>query len=316
MSALLAVDGGQTGLRVAVVERGEPGEVTEVAGFSHGSADGWVAVASAVARARDALSVRGPVERVCLGLTGAPRPRELKQRLGALISDRLDGAEVWLGGDMVTAHAGALGGGPGVVVAAGTGTVVLGVAADGTAHRADGLGYLLGDDGSGFAIGRAGIRAALRAREGRGPATALLDAATTFFSGLDDLPHRVYTSASPVSDLAAFAAAIADAARAGDEVARAIWRDAVAALVSSTAAVVRRTFPDAAPGSVAVSHSGRLFLADDILLEPFKAAIAQRCTEARYREPAGDSLAGAARLAQEGLGRYASLMHATPGAVA
>jgi N-acetylglucosamine kinase-like BadF-type ATPase len=316
VSALLAVDGGQTGLRVAVVERGEPGEVTEVAGFSHGSADGWVGVASAVARARDALSVRGPVERVCLGLTGAPRPRELKERLGALISDRLDGAEVWLGGDMVTAHAGALGGEPGVVVAAGTGTVVLGVAADGTTHRADGLGYLLGDDGSGFAIGRAGIRAALRAREGRGPATALLDEATRFFGGLDDLAHRVYSSTSPVRDLAAFAPAVADAARAGDDVARAIWRGAVDALVSSTAAVVRRAFPDAGPETVAVSRSGRLFLADDLLLEPFRDAIARRCGEARYREPAGDSLAGAARLAQDGLGRYASLMHATPGAVA
>jgi glucosamine kinase len=315
VSALLAVDGGQTGLRVAVVDGGRPTELTELAGFSHGSSDGWLGVVAAIARGRDALQV-DHVERVCLGLTGAPRPRALKAKLGELISDRLDGAEVWLGGDMVTAHAGALAGEPGVVVAAGTGVVVLGVAADGSAQRADGLGYLLGDDGSGFAIGRAGIRAALRAREGRGPATALLDEATTFFGGLDDLAHRVYSSASPVRDLAAFAPAVADTARAGDEVARAIWRDAVAALASSTAAVVRRTFPDAGPESVAVSHSGRLFRADDLLLEPFKTAIAGRCAEARYREPAGDSLAGAARLAQDGLGRYASLMHATPGAVA
>ena len=311
MSALLAVDGGQTGLRVAVVERGRPGQVAEVAGFSHGSPDGWLGVASAVARARDALRVGGRVERVCLGLSGAPRTHELKERLGALISDRVDGAEVWLGGDMVTAHAGALGGEPGVVVAAGTGAVVLGVAADGSAQRADGLGYLLGDDGSGFAIGRAGIRAALRAREGRGPDTALLEAATGFFEGLDDLAHRVYSSASPVRDLAAFAPAVADVARAGDEVARAIWREAAAALVTSTAAVVRRTFPDATSGTVAVSHSGRLFAAEDLLLDPFKAGIAERCVEVRYRDPAGDSLAGAARLVQDGLGRHAALMHTT-----
>ena len=316
MSALLAVDGGQTALRVAVVESGRPGELTEVAGFSHGSANGWLDVACAIAQARDALGVRDRIERVCLGLTGAPRPRELKQRLGALISDRLDGAEVWLGGDTVTAHAGALGGAPGVVVAAGTGAVVLGVTGDGSAHRADGLGYLLGDEGGGFEVGRAGIRAALRAREARGPQTALVEAATAFFGDLDDLPHRIYASVTPVRDLATFAPEVAHVARAGDEVAAAIWLDAVDGLLTSTIAVVRRTFPAAAPGSVAVSHSGRLFLVDDLLLEPFKSGIAERCPEARYREPLGDSLSGAARLVQDGLGRYASFMHTTHGASA
>jgi glucosamine kinase len=314
VSALLAVDGGQSGLRVAVVEDGRPAELTELAGFSHGASDGWQAVASAVARARDALSVDERVERVCLGLTGAPRPRPLKEKLGALISDRLDGAEVWLGGDMVTAHAGALAGEPGVVVAAGTGVVVLGVAPDGTAHRADGLGYLLGDDGSGFAIGRAGVRAALRAREGRGPRTALLAAATSFFGGLDDLAHRVYASPTPVGDLAAFAPDVAEVARQGDDVARAIWREAVDHLIASTVAVVRRTFPDALAGGVAVSHSGRLFLVEDLLLAPFRQALGERCPEAAYREPAGDALAGAARLVQDGLGRYGALMHTTQGA--
>jgi glucosamine kinase len=199
-------------------------------------------------------------------------------------------------------------------VAAGTGVVVLGVAPDGSASRADGLGYLLGDDGSGFAIGRAGIRAALRAREGRGPDTALLAAATSFFDGLDDLADRVYRSATPVRDLAAFAPQVAEVARAGDEVARAIWHEAVEHLVRSTAAVVHRTFPDATPGSVAVSHSGRLFLVDDLLLAPFTQALGERCPEVEYRAPVGDALAGAARLVQDGLGHYAALMHTTHGA--
>jgi N-acetylglucosamine kinase-like BadF-type ATPase len=313
VSALLAVDGGQSGLRMAVVDGDRLAERAEVAGFSHGAGEGILGVAAAVAEARRALSLTVPVRRICLGLTGAPRPRELKDRLGALISEELDGAEVWLGPDMVTAHAGALRGDAGVVVAAGTGAVVFAMGADGTAHRGDGLGFLLGDDGSGFAIGRAGIRAALRAREGRGPATALQDAATSFFGDLDELPHRVYTSANPVRELATFTHEVARAARAGDEVAAAIWREAVAGLVGSTAAVLRRAFPEAAAGSVPVSHTGRLFEVEDLLLEPFKAALAQRCTEARYRDPSGDSLMGAARLVQRGLGRYAALMHTTEG---
>jgi N-acetylglucosamine kinase-like BadF-type ATPase len=312
MSALLAVDGGQSGLRMTVAAGERVGAVAEVAGYSHGDGEGVAGVAKAVAQARRGLALCEPVARVCLGLTGAPRPPELKDRLGALISSELDGAEVWFGPDMLTAHAGALHGEPGVVVAAGTGAVVFGLGPDGTSVRADGLGYLLGDDGSGFAIGRAGIRAALAAREGRGPATALLNAAIAFFGDLDELPHRVYTSSAPVRELAGFTPSVAAVARRGDEVARAIWAQAAWHLVTTTAAVVERTFPGAS--EVAVSHAGRLFGVEDLLLEPFVAGLRERCPAARHRAPLGDSLTGAAHLVVHGLGAYAPLMHATAGA--
>jgi glucosamine kinase len=311
VSALLAVDGGQSALRMALVEGGRAERVAEVEGFSHAAGDRLPGLVAAVADARDALGVDGPVARICLGLTGAPGSGELRARLGALISARLDGAAVALGPDMVTAHAGALAGEPGVVVAAGTGAVVLGVAADGTAHRADGLGYLLGDDGSGFAIGRAGVRAALRARERRGPATALHEAAIACFGDLGDLPARVYASPAPVRQLAAFAPAVAAAARAGDAVAAAIWRDAVDRLLDTTVAVVRRTFPEAAAGTVPVSCSGRLFDVEDLLRAPFADGLRRRCPAAAFRPPLGDSLAGAVRLVDAGLGRYAALMSTT-----
>jgi glucosamine kinase len=307
VSALLAVDGGQSGLRIAVVEDGRAVRTAEGPGFSHGSGDDALAVTTAVAQARAGLSLDGRVERICLGLTGAPSKPELQARLGALLSAELDGAAVALGADMVTAHAGALGA-PGVVVAAGTGAVVLGLGVDGSACRADGLGHLLGDDGSGFAIGRDGVRAALRAREGRGPATALRDAADAFYGGLAGLTHRVYTSPAPVSELAAFAPEVARVARAGDAVALAVWEEAVRGLVATTAAVIERT-----PGAAALSHTGRLFAEEDLLLRPFLAAVAERCPGVVHRPPRGDSLAGAARLVWSGLGRYAPLMHTTEG---
>jgi N-acetylglucosamine kinase-like BadF-type ATPase len=316
VSALLAVDGGQSGLRMALVEDGRPGPPAVVDGFSHGAGDRLAAIAAAVAAARRSLGVSAPVERACLGLTGAPATTELRARLGRLLSEALDGAAIWLGPDMVTAHAGALAGEPGVVVAVGTGAVVLGVGADGRAHRADGLGHLLGDDGSGFAIGQAAARAALRAREHRGPQTALEDAATAFFGGLDDLPHRLYSSSAPVRQLAAFAPEVARIARAGDDVARAIWENAVDRLVDTTAAVVARTFPGAPPRSVPVAHAGRLFGADDLLLAPFTARLVERCPAARHRAPLGDGLDGAARLVTSGLGPYAPLMHTTEGRTA
>jgi glucosamine kinase len=313
VSVLLAVDGGQTALRMAVVEGCVPGRVVEVGGFTHATGDESLAVAAAVSDAVAALELDGGVTRICLGLTAAPATQELRSQLAGLLAERLGGAHVALGPDMVTAHAGALDGAPGVVVAAGTGAVVLGLGADGTAHRADGLGYMLGDDGSGFAIARAGLRAALRAHERRGPATALQESAAAFFGPLDELPSRVRTSTSPVAAVASFTPQVAAAARAGDEVAARIWREAAGSLVETTIAVVRRVFRDASAASVAVSHAGRLFDAQDLLLEPFKRELAERCAEARHVEPIGDPLAGAARLVDRGLGPYASLMYATEG---
>jgi glucosamine kinase len=315
VSALLAVDGGQTGLRLALVgEDGAPDRVAVVDGFSHGASDPDGATVAAVLQARDALGVDAAVRRIALGLTGAPPTRSGRVALGAALSERLGGAEVVLGPDMVTAHAGALDGAPGVVIAAGTGAVALAVAADGTAARADGLGHVLGDDGSGFAIGRAGVRAALRAKEERGPATELLTAATAFFGGLDDLPHRLARSATPVADLAAFTPDVAAVARAGDAVAAGIWADAAAGLVATTVSALGRVFGAGSPaGSVPVAHTGRLFAERELLLAPFVAGLAERCPAAAHREPDRDPLLGAARLAARGAGPYADLMHTTEG---
>jgi N-acetylglucosamine kinase-like BadF-type ATPase len=303
VSALLAVDGGQSGLRMALVVDGRAVRTTGAAGFSHGSGDDALAVATAVSEARAALALDAPVERVCLGLTGAPADQARRARLAAILSSRLDGAAVALGPDMVTAHAGALEGEPGVVVAAGTGAVVFGIGEDGRAHRADGLGHLLGDDGSGFAIGRDGVRAALRVREARGPATGLLDAADAFFGGLAGIAQRIYTSPAPVRDLAAFAPEVARVARTGDAVALAIWDEAARALVTTAASVLERT------GATVLSHAGRLFGERELLLEPFLAGLAERCPAAEHRPPLGDSLTGAVRLVSRGLGPYAPSMY-------
>lgn len=84
-------------------------------------------------------------------------------------------ATVAVASDVVTAHAGALGGGSGVLLVAGTGAVALGIRAHDD-HLVDGWGPDLGDLGGGSWIGREGIRAVLRARDGLGGPTLLTEA--------------------------------------------------------------------------------------------------------------------------------------------
>jgi glucosamine kinase len=67
--------------------------------------------------------------------------------------------------DTPIAHAGALGGAAGVIVIAGTGSVVYGTAASGWSCTLGGWGYLFGDEGSAFAIVRDALSLLMRARD-------------------------------------------------------------------------------------------------------------------------------------------------------
>jgi len=136
---------------------------------------------------------------------------------------------VWLTPDSVTSYLGAVGREYGVVVAVGTGAVTLGVGASALA-RVDGWGHLMGDAGSGHWIGREALDAALRALDGRGPATALSEVVDRLFPRLDEAyvhllshPDRVRLVASLARDVAAAApsdpVATAILQRAGEEIA-------------------------------------------------------------------------------------------------
>jgi len=80
-----------------------------------------------------------------------------------------------------------------------------------------GHGYLIGDEASGFWIGRNGLNAALRANEGRGPETSLLKAAIDFYQvSAEDLADHIHQLSSPVAHVAAFAPNVSACAVAGD----------------------------------------------------------------------------------------------------
>ena len=90
--------------------------------------------------------------------------------------------------------------------------------------RASGLEWLLSDEGGGYDLAVAGLRAAVRSLDGRGPHTALTDAARTWAGGDTGLPaadvlfDKVYAEhAKP--QVATFATQVLTAAEAGDRVA-------------------------------------------------------------------------------------------------
>ena len=126
----------------------------------------------------------------------------------------------------------------GVALVAGTGSIALGRNASGATARTGGWGHLLGDEGSGYDIGRHALQAALRAADGRGPATPLLDAilAEWRLSSASDILGRVYPDGDK-AEIARLSRVVFATAQAGDRVARGIVRRAASELALAALAV-------------------------------------------------------------------------------
>lgn len=228
---------------------------------------------------------------VGVGAAGADSDRDaaletagrLREHPGLLRRD----LSVAVASDVLAAHLGAFSGGPGTVLIAGTGAVAYRLGPDGVAARADGYGPWLGDEGSGRWLGQAGLHAALRSGDGRGPATALEEDARALGDGdLAALPRRIASGPDAPRRLAAFAPVVLQRAREGDEVARELVADAAERLAATAAAI-------AAPGS-AVSVLGGLADDPDLLRTLLGELVRHDLTPHR---PAGTSLDGAALLA-------------------
>jgi N-acetylmuramic acid 6-phosphate etherase len=221
---ILVVDLGKTSCRVAAA-----GRRAEGAGAPGLAAPGGVraAEASILAVAREL----GPVDEVIVGAAGARLARDAARALGNALLASLRAERVAVTSDAVIAHAGALNGEPGVVLIVGTGVVALAIGADGALRTADGWGPWLGDEGGGAWIGTAGLRAALRAHDGRGPSTTLLDTARARFGPPQTWPGQLTGAAA----LASFAPDVL--AAEGDAAALAIVRAAAEALAATARAV-------------------------------------------------------------------------------
>ncbi len=177
---------------------------------------------------------------LCVAAAGAAAAPTAARRLATELTHRYPGARVAVTSDADAAHAGALAGGPGSVLAVGTGTVALAITASGVRTQLDGWGPWLGDDGGGSWIGREALRAVLRAREARGPATVLTTAAERRYGDLAALPATLAAGGTTARETAAFVPDVIAAAESGDATARDVlgraagcWQDLALAAVAA-----------------------------------------------------------------------------------
>ncbi len=160
--------------------------------------------------------------------------------------------------------------GPALALICGTGSIVYGRTVTGELIRAGGWGYLFGDEGSGYAIGRAALRAVMQAYDNRGPETLLSELVLKRY-GLNTPPElvpTVYGAESPRSELASLSDLVEQAAGRGDSVAMAILEEASHELAGAIAAV----YPKLGASAIPLVITGGTMLNGTALRKAFRRA--------------------------------------------
>jgi len=147
---------------------------------------------------------------------------------------------VTVGTDVQAAFHDAFSDGPGVLLVAGTGSIAWARDGTGAVCRVGGWGALLGDEGSGYAVGLAGLRAVVRARDGRGPPTALSTSLSTHCGATSGHDLADWAARSTKAGIAGLAPLVVQAADAGDVVGTEIIERAVSDLVAHVRVVRSR----------------------------------------------------------------------------
>ena len=194
---------------------------------------------------------------ICLGIAGVDRPADSQTIRGIMNRIGYKARTLVVNDALVALQAGA-GDQPGVVIVAGTGSIAYGRNRSAQAARAGGWGYLIGDEGGGFWIGRSALASVVRQFDGRGPATQLTELVLRHM-GLrspTELIHEIYYRDLHRRAIAGLAALVHQAANDGDAVAGQILARAGTELATAAASVIARlemrgeTFPTILAGGI------------------------------------------------------------------
>lgn len=307
MTVVLAIDAGKTHSRVGRFIDGVRVASANGPGVEHiAHPRGSEGVAASLTETLSRLPDGPAAHRVCVGSTGLMLPSAHAVRYADVVAEVTGVPDVTVTSDVVTTFAGALGVRTGVVVAAGTGAIALGVGPAGAA-QVDGWGYLVGDVGSGFDIGRQGLIQALRHLDGRGGSAPLAAAASARYGSATEIADAVHAAEVPPRLVAAFARDVADVARAGDPTAVRIWEDAAGALAETATAAASRA---GLPAGTTVAWNGGLFGEEELLRRPFAERLRASMPGVVLRAPEGDAVDGACQLTlQEGEHPLLPLLH-------
>jgi N-acetylglucosamine kinase-like BadF-type ATPase len=237
--------------------------------FSVGFDEATRAIGSAIEQARNAASWSDePVAKLILSIAGAAN-QQMSDKFIRWAHDTNQADEVAIVSDVLPILAGGTPNCCGIALIAGTGSISFGRAEDGRTKRCGGWGYLLGDAGSGYSVGRAALAHALRDLE-MGTLwhpDSLTEAVVTTIDvkSVMELTKTVYTNSDPRAFIASLARVVVAQGEKGEKSATAILDGAateLAELVARTADLI-----DGSEGPIPLAIGGGLIVSSTRIQE-------------------------------------------------
>jgi N-acetylglucosamine kinase-like BadF-type ATPase len=244
--AFLGIDGGGTRTRAVVLDsRGM--ELARVDGPPTlvDASDPQPSIDAAIEICQMAAAVvhhKLPLSGLWAGIAGAAS-EPIRTTVEDAIRETGIASSVAVGSDAHAAYFDAFGDGSGILLVSGTGSGAVGRGEDGRWVRCGGWGLLLGDEGSGYALGLSGLRGVARGWDGRGPKT-ILESRLVRACGLERPQELIaWVASAPKREIAGLSPVICQAAEDGDDLAQALIETAVEDLVGHVLTVMRRLGP-------------------------------------------------------------------------
>ena len=241
------------------------------------------------------------VTRFVFGLAGAGRKSD-QETIVNLFTDTSIRDRVIVESDAIVALIGAFENQPGIILIAGTGAICFGMSASGEVLRTGGYGYLLGDEGSGYAIGREAIIRALKSHDGRGEETSLRSLLEHRYkiASIAHIIPLVYQDKIDRMAIANLAPLVFREARRNDGVSKEIIRHAGRALGELVLAVSKRLELKGEP--IRVAFIGSVFKQKKMLIDPIREVLDAVSTHVEITDPLLSPCVGAAILGLESAG--------------
>ncbi len=298
MSIFVGVDAGGTSTNVVVASEDEI--VCEFVGASAnvsvvGVEDSADTIALAIATALNGARASA----VHVGAAGIGTD-DLARELRGALETRLSDATIGVSDDTRIALRAAVRTGDGMVLLSGTGSIAYAEVGD-RRFRSGGYGYLVGDEGSGFAIGSAALRFTLRTHDGRSPKNEFAVRIVTELEATDAqaILRKIYDDDRPVRRIAALAPIVLELANAGDRTAAKIVQAAALDLfelvksLAITSGLLEREF--------SISFAGGLLKSNSLLTYLVETRIATELPDAHAIKNAPAPQFGALALARAAL---------------
>lgn len=239
---------------------------------------------------------QGGCNTVCLGAAGVVNPKA-RSFLEAVVRETGYSGKLIITDDFHTALYGALEKPQGIILISGTGSVCYGINSSGEDYRTGGCGYLIDDEGSGYAIGRDILTSVIRAQDGRDSETVLTGLVFDYLriSNIEGIIKYLYHDSFNKREVAALAPLLLKACEEGDNAALKIADRCSSMLTELVIPVAEKLLLM----NSELAMAGGILLHYNIIQKGFIKRISNVYPEIKVRSPQHNAAYGAVLIALE-----------------